>query len=181
MDLINKINFTKILFYVCISLLLYFLYFIMKRIFLNDIIKKNGTQFAIGYLLKNFGINFIVLKFIYWLQLLNHTKYGESNPTYCDLYLIIFGISPIIIWLLIRIIESQNFIIANIRFKIGDEYFFEYFIDFNGYGENGKLYIIDSINDGNIHFSNLYYPDGFKIPITEFIKKLDEGIITKKV
>ena len=113
------------------------------------------------------------------------TKYERNvnmwgKHTFGDLYLIIFGISPIIIWLLIRIIESQNFIIANIRFKIGDQYFFEYFIN-QGYGENGKLFIIDSINDGNIHFSNLTYPDGFKIPITEFIKKLDEGIITKKV
>ena len=149
----------------------------MKRIFLNDIIKKNGTQFAIGYLLKNFGINFIVLKFIYWLQLLNHTKYGESNPTYCDLYLIIFGISPIIIWLLIRIIENQNFIIANIRFKIGDEYFYES-------DESKEIYKIDSIEDGNIHFSNLkddYGFSKFKEPITVFIKKLDEGIIIKKV
>ena len=177
MEYINKINFNYIFFYIAISSLLYFLYFIMKRIFLSDIIKKNGTQFAIGYLLKNFGINFIVLKFIYWLHLLYYTIYGESQPTYCDLYLIIFGISPIIIWLLIRIIESQNFIIANIRFKIGDEYFYES-------DESKKIYKIDSIEDGNIHFSNLNDPYGFrkfKEPITVFIKKLDEGIIIKKV
>ena len=172
MEYIYKINFNYILFYVVISSLLYFLYFIMKRIFLSDIIKKNGTQFAIGYLLKNFGINFIILKFIYWLHLLYYIKYGESQPTYCDLYLIIFGISPIIIWLLIRIIESQNFIIANIRFKIGDVYFYE--------SDESKSFRIESIKDGNIHFSNLKNSYGFILPITEFIEKLDEGIIIKK-
>jgi predicted transglutaminase-like protease len=126
-------------------------------------------------LYKFFKIGGIVSSLIFFSILSIETYFSPKSPpvTIEELSILFICVSFIIIGFLIQIIQGQNNIIGNIRFKIGEVYIYE--------SNESKSLTIKSIKDGNIHF---YYLKPYEIEtetISKFIKMLDKGIILKKM
>ena len=168
------------------KIILIMLFLFPSTFFILTIFKSRYSEnFKFYYIFTISGVGMFFVQFINDVNVYI-VKYKTLPPSVefktTDFYVYFFSITSVIIGLLFEVLEGQKIIRADIRFKVGDVYFYT--------NDETNLFEIEKIKNVDIQLSYLkfenpsYEINGLRTreikKISKFIKMIDDGIITKR-